>query len=124
MTHEEIRHALAEHCTFRGRHVTFDTHEWRQATLPDAIRDLLADRDRLSAEVSSMGKRAGKVRDALFELLEDTQHLNHPDCEVGYCPVRDARQALRDWDAAIDSAMGGSAVDGNGTFTMWIRGET
>lgn len=67
MAHEEIRKALAEHCTFNGRHVTFDTHEWRQATLPDAIARLLADRDRLAGEEMVLRGQ----RDMLTEMLRE-----------------------------------------------------
>lgn len=42
--------------------------------------------------------------DALMELLDDTQHKDHPDCEDGYCPVRDGRQALADAIAFFDRA--------------------
>lgn len=33
---------------------------------------------------------------ALGELLDDTQHASHKDCEDGPCPVRDARSVLAD----------------------------
>ena len=35
-----------------------------------------------------------KLREALRNLLNDTQHAEHPDCEDGPCPVREARAAL------------------------------
>jgi Zn ribbon nucleic-acid-binding protein len=36
-----------------------------------------------------------EAADALMELLNDTQHKRHPNCEDGgYCPVRDARRTL------------------------------
>jgi len=36
-----------------------------------------------------------KLADALTALLGDTQHAKHPSCtDGGYCPVRDAREAL------------------------------
>ncbi len=34
------------------------------------------------------------LREALKNLLDDTQHAEHPDCEDGPCPVREARTAL------------------------------
>lgn len=34
------------------------------------------------------------LREALKNLLEDTQHAEHEDCEDGPCPVREARAAL------------------------------
>lgn len=36
-----------------------------------------------------------KLRDALKNLLEDTQHTEHEDCEDGPCPVREARAVLK-----------------------------
>lgn len=40
------------------------------------------------------------LADALQALVEDSQHANHADCEDGgYCPVRDARLALAEFDA-------------------------
>jgi len=45
-------------------------------------------------------ERSNKLADALQELLADTQHAQHPSCEDGgYCPVRDAREALEEFDA-------------------------
>lgn len=35
-----------------------------------------------------------EAADALMDLLDDTQHKQHPDCEEGHCPVRDARATL------------------------------
>ena len=35
---------------------------------------------------------------AMQALLDDTQHANHPDCEGGPCPVREARQAIARFD--------------------------
>lgn len=49
------------------------------------------------------GQRAGEQRecrlaDALQELLSDSQHKEHPDCDDdGWCPVRDGRTVLQDW---------------------------
>lgn len=34
------------------------------------------------------------LREALKGLLDDTQHAEHPDCDDGPCPVREARAAL------------------------------
>ena len=39
-------------------------------------------------------ENAKRGADALARLLDDTQHAEHPDCEDGYCPVKDARSAL------------------------------
>jgi adenine-specific DNA glycosylase len=45
-------------------------------------------------------ERSNKLADALQELLADTQHAQHPSCEDGgYCPVRDAREALEEFAA-------------------------
>jgi hypothetical protein len=44
----------------------------------------------------------GEAADALMELLDDTQHKEHPDCEDGYCPVRDARVTLLKLQQALD----------------------
>lgn len=41
-----------------------------------------------------------KLREALRNLLNDTQHRAHAGCEAGPCPVREAREVL----AAIDAA--------------------
>jgi hypothetical protein len=41
-----------------------------------------------------------KLRESLRNLLSDTQHSNHADCEDGPCPVRDAREVLDAIDAA------------------------
>ena len=44
-------------------------------------------------------QQANKLADALMELLRDTQHAEHPSCtDGGYCPVRDAREALANYD--------------------------
>lgn len=49
---------------------------------------------------------ATKLADALMALLGDTQHAKHPSCtDGGYCPVRDAREALE----AFNSRIGGAA---------------
>lgn len=32
---------------------------------------------------------------ALVNLLNDTQHAEHPDCDDGPCPVREARAAIQ-----------------------------
>lgn len=54
---------------------------------------------------------ACKLSDATRELLDDTQHANHKDCEDGgFCPVRDTREALRLFDAALsDGGRGGKS---------------
>lgn len=43
-----------------------------------------------------------KVTDALSELLDDSQHLSHPNCDDGWCPVRDGRKALAESVAFFD----------------------
>jgi hypothetical protein len=49
---------------------------------------------------------SSKLADALMALLGDTQHAKHPSCtDGGYCPVRDAREALE----AFNSRIGGAA---------------
>ena len=59
-----------------------------------AFKRILAKRDAAAMD-------AARMSDALRELLDDTQHKEHPDCDDGgYCPVRDARKALRAWEAA------------------------
>lgn len=35
-----------------------------------------------------------RLREVLQNLLNDTQHAEHPDCDDGPCPVREARAAL------------------------------
>jgi len=76
---------------------------------------LLAELDRTRAERDALREDAIKLGDALRALLEDSQHKSHADCEDGgYCPVRDAREALREWDAAIDSSRGKGKEAGNG----------
>lgn len=45
-------------------------------------------------------EEADKLADALMDLLEDSQHAEHEDCEDGgYCPVRDGRRALARYQA-------------------------
>lgn len=44
--------------------------------------------------IESLIAENAKLRDALKNLLEDTQHAEHEDCEDGPCPVREARAAL------------------------------
>jgi hypothetical protein len=48
----------------------------------------------LQAEVDRVVKDNKHLRDALKNLLQDTQHAEHEDCEDGPCPVREARAAL------------------------------
>ena len=48
--------------------------------MTDTLTRVTAERDRL--------------REALKNLLEDTQHAEHEDCEDGPCPVREARASL------------------------------
>lgn len=44
------------------------------------------------------------VADALRELLSDTQHKEHADCDDdGWCPVRDGRRALEEFEARLDA---------------------
>ena len=45
-------------------------------------------------------EEVAKLREALRDLLNDTQHSNHANCDDGPCPVREAREVL----AAIDAA--------------------
>ena len=71
---------------------------------PVAITALL---ERIAA-LEADARRPFKLRDALYELLEDTQHKEHADCEDGgYCPVRDARAALEEFDAALANERAG-----------------
>ena len=49
--------------------------------MTDTLARVTAERDRL--------------REALKNLLQDTQHAEHEDCEDGPCPVREARAALK-----------------------------
>jgi hypothetical protein len=43
-----------------------------------------------------------KALDALENLLNDTQHAEHPDCDDGPCPVREARAVLSELRAALN----------------------
>lgn len=36
------------------------------------------------------------LREALGNLLDDTQHVHHADCDEGPCPVREARKVMED----------------------------
>ena len=47
-----------------------------------------AERDRLESVTHDL-------LEALKNLLQDTQHKEHEDCEDGPCPVREAREAVR-----------------------------
>lgn len=50
---------------------------------------------RLCAEaIEGLIAENAKLREALRNLLEDTQHAEHEDCEDGPCPVREARATL------------------------------
>jgi hypothetical protein len=44
------------------------------------------------------------LMEALWNLLDDTQHADHPDCEDGPCPVREARAVLDEVDKEIGGA--------------------
>jgi hypothetical protein len=68
-----------------------DMQAYAIAYAKQALEQVEADRDRLSAEVEAWRSRFPMYR---------------------YRPQDDV------------VALGGSAVEGNGTFTMWIRGET
>ena len=60
-------------------------------------------------------EQACKLADALMELLRDTQHAKHPSCtDGGYCPVRDAREAL---DAFTNR------IEGTGAAAIRARSE-
>ena len=68
----------------------------------DNFRGYSADQLKAFAEeaVRLERERSNKLADALQELLADTQHAQHPSCEDGgYCPVRDAREALEEFAA-------------------------
>ena len=42
------------------------------------------------------------LADALDELLSDSQYASHEDCQDGgWCPVRDGRAALKDWQECV-----------------------
>lgn len=45
-------------------------------------------------EMNSLVQERDALRNALKNLLDDTQHAEHEDCEDGPCPVREARAAL------------------------------
>lgn len=45
-------------------------------------------------EIDSANAENERLRYALKNLLDDTQHKEHEDCESGPCPVREAREAL------------------------------
>lgn len=45
-----------------------------------------------------------KAHNALDDLLDDTQHAEHPDCDDGPCPVREARAVLVELHAALSTA--------------------
>ena len=70
----------------RGRQTTDHTALYYT---PDQVKDLIA------AAIKLERAEASRLADALMELLRDTQHAKHPSCtDGGYCPVRDAREAL------------------------------
>jgi hypothetical protein len=65
-----------------------------------------ADQMRAYAEAAIKQEReqSYKLADALEELLSDTQHAKHESCtDGGYCPVRDAREALEGFRARSEA---------------------
>lgn len=47
-------------------------------------------------ELDALKAENKQLRSALKGLLSDTQHVEHEDCEYGPCPVRTARQILKE----------------------------
>jgi len=50
-------------------------------------------RENIALQVAMQGE-INALRTALKNLLEDTQHAEHENCEEGPCPVREARELL------------------------------
>jgi len=66
-------------------------YQWGEAapyTLGEPMKALPA------AEFDALVRRASDAKRILRNLLDDTQHEAHLDCEDGPCPVREAREFL------------------------------
>lgn len=59
------------------------------------LRLALDERNEYQVAADKLAAENKVLRDALANLLEDTQHAEHEDCEDGPCPVREARAALK-----------------------------
>lgn len=68
-----------------------DAYEGMSRLLPE---DVAKARSALEAEIDRVVAENERLREALKNLLQDTQHAEHEDCEDGPCPVREARAAL------------------------------
>lgn len=86
---------LAERDALQARTATDFVEHQRE------LSKALDQRDELQKQVAEIGQFGMVLREqrdellaALKALLEDTQHADHPDCESGPCPVRDARAAI------------------------------
>ena len=87
-------------------------HEAFTAAYMAACKDRSADwneigywyaRQLWEAAVKHEREQSSKLADALMHLLGDTQHAKHPSCtDGGYCPVRDAREALAAFTKRIE----------------------
>ena len=79
----------------RGRQLTDGTVHYYT---PTQVRNLIYD------AINQERSESRKLADALMALLGDTQHAKHPSCtDGGYCPVRDAREALEAFQGRISS---------------------
>ena len=58
------------------------------------IESMRAERVSTEKELRRLHSVNQELVDALKNLLEDTQHAEHEDCNDGPCPVREARAAL------------------------------
>lgn len=47
------------------------------------------------AQMLAVTQQRDELLAALANLLNDTQHAEHPDCDDGPCPVREARAAIQ-----------------------------
>lgn len=73
-----------------GGYICFVNHPTRYPNQDDRYAKEIAERESNKYVLAA----APDLYEALKNLLEDTQHKEHADCDSGPCPVREARAAL------------------------------
>ena len=76
---------------------TIERHEKWRAMVQEDIERLTRERDEARENRDNISRQAAtelkRLRAALWDLLEDTQHKHH-NCGDDWCPVKKARAAL------------------------------